>query len=220
MNVAELSPTVAPPLDAIDAAIKAAPPTQLPAVTPPADAANNALGNLGDLIRKKLQEADGFIGKADARRLDAGKLLLSAQDLCQRAGQPWEAWCRDNVWGRSQRDIRRLLKLAGAPDPEAAYEAEKTSRRIGTQEVKRTLCPILHALPGDTPINLAPEVTVAAWSDAADKLIKSMPPVHHGADDPVAIGPASLDPVQEAVKDLAPADFEAFKKWFRAYCGG
>lgn len=63
-----------------------------------------------------------------AHRLRAGIELKMARDEVAASNwdRGWEAWCADNIH-RSMRDIRRLMKIAEADDPEAAAEAERAS---------------------------------------------------------------------------------------------
>lgn len=88
--------------------------------------------------------------KADDYRISAGQLLIEARTRVEKgeAGLvTWTGWCGENV-KRSSRDIRRVMQLAGAPDPAAAYEAETASRRVGAREAEQTQCPVPHALNG------------------------------------------------------------------------
>jgi hypothetical protein len=41
----------------------------------------------------------------------------------------WEKWCKANITQRKQRDIQKVMKLAGADDPDAALEDERKTRR-------------------------------------------------------------------------------------------
>lgn len=69
-----------------------------------------------------------------AHRLRAGIELKMARDEVAASGwnRGWEAWCADNIH-RSMRDIRRLMKIAGADDPEAAAEAERSNNQAAQQ---------------------------------------------------------------------------------------
>jgi hypothetical protein len=53
--------------------------------------------------------------------------LYNAQKLVPRG--EWETWCENNI-RRSLGDIRKLLKLAAAHDPQASHEAEKATGRV------------------------------------------------------------------------------------------
>jgi hypothetical protein len=63
-----------------------------------------------------------------AHRVRAGFELIAVRKRIPH-GQ-WETWCADNIH-RSMRDIQRLMKMAGADDPEAAAEEERSVRREG-----------------------------------------------------------------------------------------
>jgi Protein of unknown function (DUF3102) len=64
-----------------------------------------------------------------SRRLAIGKELIEARALVPHG--EWEAWCKANFINRSMRDIRRVMKLAGADDPEAALAEDRTAAREG-----------------------------------------------------------------------------------------
>jgi hypothetical protein len=60
-------------------------------------------------------------------RIEAGKLLIEARKHV--AEGMWEAWCKANITQRTQRDIRKVMKLAGADDPVAAAVTEREKVR-------------------------------------------------------------------------------------------
>jgi ribosome modulation factor len=88
------------------------------------------LAGLGGRINKCLATADQFAEKALSERIAAGRLLLIAQQRVQlgETNLGWEHWCKENV-KRSLGDIRKLLALGRADDPEAAQEAERARNR-------------------------------------------------------------------------------------------
>jgi Protein of unknown function (DUF3102) len=63
---------------------------------------------------------------AQAHRVRAGFELIAVRKRIPEG--EWEAWCAENIH-RSQREIRRLMALAGADDPEAAAEKERSETR-------------------------------------------------------------------------------------------
>jgi len=58
--------------------------------------------------------------------------LYAVQKIVLAEGLAWEAWCEAHI-NRGLRDIRKLLKMAMAHDPEAAHGAEKA----GTKAARR-----------------------------------------------------------------------------------
>jgi hypothetical protein len=78
-------------------------------------------------------------GRAGYHRLRAGQELISARKHVPPG--EWKAWCETNI-KRSYRDIKRLLKIAGAEDPEAALEQERVSTRAQVARSRGTyVCP-------------------------------------------------------------------------------
>lgn len=61
-------------------------------------------------------------------RLRTAIELYVVQKIVTAKKLAWEVWCQDNI-NRSLGDIRKLLKMAAAQDPEAAHEAEKASTK-------------------------------------------------------------------------------------------
>jgi hypothetical protein len=62
--------------------------------------------------------------------------LYTIQKIVIAEGLPWEVWCRENI-NRSLGDVRKLLKMAKAQDPEVAHGAEiaHTRERMRTRAV-------------------------------------------------------------------------------------
>ena len=84
-------------------------------------------------------------GKLDTYRVTTGLLLLQARQRVDSGeageGVTWEQWCRENITERKLRDIRKLLAIAKADDPEAAAEEERQKAREGmarTRERQRS----------------------------------------------------------------------------------
>jgi hypothetical protein len=75
--------------------------------------------------------------KAENHRVAAGKLLLIARERIGAKGSniKWLDWCKENI-KRSDRDIRRLLKIAMADNPAEALEADKAKAREGMRRTR------------------------------------------------------------------------------------
>jgi DUF3102 family protein len=92
---------------------------------------HNRLDALCREIREEWQNADK---NYDDARLRIGRLLVEAKTLVKDG--EWKEWCRENVPGKTERDIRRLIAMAKSADPEAAREAEKTKAREGMKATR------------------------------------------------------------------------------------
>lgn len=122
------------------------------------------LGGLARSVTVKLDKADNYEAEARERsddattarrkaanmRISAGKDLVEAQRLVQLQRLGWETWCEEHV-PRHKRVIRRLMKMAKAPDPEdeERRQREADTLRKHTPEMRnRTeneyVRPILH----------------------------------------------------------------------------
>jgi hypothetical protein len=77
-------------------------------------------------INRYFADADRSIAEVKYSRIKAGKLLIEASQHVP-AGE-WGRWCKANV-KRSERDIRKVMKLAGAVDPRAAADDERKRNR-------------------------------------------------------------------------------------------
>lgn len=77
--------------------------------------------------------------KSDDHRTDAALLLKEAKERVEcgedKRFPTFKAWRRELPPGRSDRDIRRLLQRANAPDPAAEGERQ---RRIARESMERT----------------------------------------------------------------------------------
>jgi hypothetical protein len=65
-------------------------------------------------------------GNAGRHRLRAGQHLVEARKHVPPG--EWIVWCNANI-KRGQRDIQRLMKIAGADDPDAALDQERATNR-------------------------------------------------------------------------------------------
>jgi hypothetical protein len=86
-----------------------------------------------EAINHHFADADKAIGEVKYSRIKAGELLIEASKHVP-AGE-WGRWCKANV-KRSERDIRKVMKVAGADDPEAALREER--KRNADGRIKRT----------------------------------------------------------------------------------
>ena len=59
--------------------------------------------------------------KPESFRLSVAKKLVEARQTVTAAGLGWYAWTRTNI-DRSQGEIRRLLEIGAAPDPQQALD--------------------------------------------------------------------------------------------------
>jgi hypothetical protein len=108
-----------------------------------------------DTGKKKLTE------KLDKCRLEVGKALIAARIAVEVEHGPghWEEWCREN-FKRSQGDIRKLMKLAGAGDPDEALAEEREDAKLRMRE-KRANDAAVRAVDREF------EALCAAWQAAA-----------------------------------------------------
>src|SRR4051794_18692269 len=101
-----------------------------------------ALDEHAKRIREYLEKADKLDIQPNDCRLKAGRELKEARCRVD-AGETnlsWSAWCARYV-KRSDRDIRRLMALAGADDPAEAREREKARNRNAKPPGSRSASP-------------------------------------------------------------------------------
>ena len=101
-----------------------------------------ALDTHAKRAREYLQNAEKADAEADDNRIKAGRELIAARRRVD-AGEtdlPWSLWCALNIQ-RSDRDIRRLMALAGADDPAQAREDEKARNRAAKPAGSRATSP-------------------------------------------------------------------------------
>jgi hypothetical protein len=88
-------------------------------------------------INAFLDKADQASKKFSEYRISAGRLLIEARQRVDagEAGDTvtWTQWLSDNV-DRSERDCRRVMRLAGADDPHAALAKEREANRAQRAE--------------------------------------------------------------------------------------
>jgi len=78
-----------------------------------------------------------FWKRADDQRVFAAMLLKEAKERVE-AGEDacfasFPEWCRERLPGRSNRDIRRLLQIANAPDPKSMLTKMRAKTREDTR---------------------------------------------------------------------------------------
>jgi hypothetical protein len=120
---------------------------------------------------------DRAAGEVRTHRIKAGELLIEASKHVP-AGE-WGRWCNANV-KRSERDIRKVMKIAGTADPEAALREER--KRNADGRTKQTEEPSGHRdrkvnnayqsappPPQDTEV-ASLQVEVAKWKEECARL--------------------------------------------------
>jgi hypothetical protein len=151
------------------------------------------LDELAKDIRSTLERAEKNDEKARNLRITAGQMLLAAKERVQSgeatdtvgARISWKDWV-DRFIKRSERDVRRLIAIAKAPDPAAAAEEERRKAREGMQRTRTNVSPLQLPKPQPTatdptqpaaePAASAPEpeefdhlgVLKAAWEAAPE----------------------------------------------------
>jgi hypothetical protein len=101
-----------------------------------------ALDTHAKRAREYLQNAEKADAEADDNRIKAGRELIAARRRVD-AGETdltWSRWCAQYI-ERSDRDIRRLMALAGAGDPAQAREDEKARNRAAKPKGSRAASP-------------------------------------------------------------------------------
>jgi hypothetical protein len=96
-------------------------------------AADADLETRAESINRHLDLGDRAEASASHHRIRAGQELLEARTLL--AHGEWLPWCKANI-KRGVRDVQKLLKIASAPNPAAALEAENAQRRESSKAVK------------------------------------------------------------------------------------
>src|SRR5438552_355366 len=102
-----------------------------------------ALDNHAKRTLEYLDNAAKLRTQCDDYRLKAGRELIAARRRVD-AGETslsWSSWCVRYI-NRSDRDIRRLMAMAGADDPAQAREDEKARNRAGKPPGSRAISPM------------------------------------------------------------------------------
>lgn len=99
----------------------------------------NSIDKLVAEIRGHLYDAKGAETKFNKHRLAAGQKLLALRKRIEagEAGEvTWWEWFETADIGRSRRDAEKLMRMAGADDPDEAHETEKREARERMQNVR------------------------------------------------------------------------------------
>ena len=91
------------------------------------------------LVHEKFEIVVSTQGKYFSARIECGRLLNELRDRIE-AGEvgelaTWWEWYDDH-FTRNRSDAERLMAIAAAEDPVAAYEAEKARVRVATQRYR------------------------------------------------------------------------------------
>ena len=107
----------------------------------------------------------------ERHRVKAGRELIEAREHVPPGD--WIAWCKANI-KRGQRDIQRLMRIAGAEDPDAALELDRAKAREGMKATRAKATNVsrvagasrgsLASTPTELFAAIAP--TLNYWSDA------------------------------------------------------
>ena len=141
------------------------------------------LDTLAREINARLTKADEIEGKANDHRIAAGLQLIAARKRVDAgeavddtgAGIGWEHWCAINI-NRSQRDVRRVMRIAGRKDPTAALEAERDTAREGMARSRQNRTnvspvePLSDAPAADISIIPKPAVGMPQLDDTLDDI--------------------------------------------------
>jgi hypothetical protein len=174
------------------------------------------LDDLARDIRDTLDRADKSQRHADDLRITAGQMLLTARRQAEVQGLGWADWLKVNI-KRSERDVRRLIAIAKAPDAEAAVAEDRRKAREGMQRTRTNVSPQPAVARVTSPAGPRVEIRVTK----VQPVIKTPPP-----DIPPLKGPratvyafsGNLDQLaRHIVKDLSPAQAEEFCVAVRKY---
>jgi hypothetical protein len=87
-----------------------------------------------DVVARKIL---ALLDKSDDQRLSAAMLLKESKERVNAGEDPrfasFRAWCWECLPGRSDREIRRLLQIANAPDPQCKLNAMRATTRDQTR---------------------------------------------------------------------------------------
>jgi hypothetical protein len=88
-------------------------------------------------IARQFRCLDAAVQEVVGLRVAAGRALVAARAAVDAEHGPghWEEWCSENVH-RSQGDIRKLVAIATAADPEAAAAAEREAAKVRMAKVR------------------------------------------------------------------------------------
>jgi hypothetical protein len=87
-------------------------------------------------INARFERASHYEKQATEHRIAAGLQLIEVRkrvDSGEAGEVGWEKWCAEHI-NRSQGDIRKVMRIAGAVDPQAALEQERANAAAGMAE--------------------------------------------------------------------------------------
>jgi hypothetical protein len=164
----------------------------------------NTLDQLAREINVRLAKASEIAQRAEEKiaverrqasdhRLAAALQLNEARrivDANRRGGMSWTAWCREYIKA-SRSEIKRLLKIAGSPEPEAVLDADRAAAKEGMRRLRN------RRREGSN--------TKAVRANPSDERAET------GTGDP-------LDAIKAAICELDAGDLQRFRAWFPEYC--
>jgi hypothetical protein len=129
-----------------------------------------------DVVAGKIR---ALLQKAEDQRLAAALLLKQAKERVEGGEHPrfssFSAWCRQYLPERSQRDIRRLLQIASAPDPESALNEMRSKGREQTRRWRVKADSRESAQPTGTKRDVDPgDTELVPDCDTFERLVRSL----------------------------------------------
>ncbi len=130
--------------------------------------------------------------QASDHRLAAALRLKEARDIVDSdGGTSWATWCREHIEA-SRSEIKRLLKIAGSPEPAAVLDAERAAAKEGMRRLRNRR------------------------REGSNIDAVRAKPLDEGAE--AATG-EPLEAIKATIRELNAGDLERFKAWFQEYCG-
>jgi hypothetical protein len=161
--------------------------------------AADTLPTVAGQINAYMEKAEQSAEKARQQRVSAGQLLIEARrcvDDGEAGDTTWTEWVRNNI-KRSLRDCQRVMKIAGAPDPDAVLAKEHEDARVGMARSRergdKRLSPLeadhlaaardaLAAMPEDQRVEFLVEQVKVLSRDARAKLVGIIRETMEGGD--------------------------------------
>jgi hypothetical protein len=168
-------------------------------------------------IRAAIDAADSAAAEAIDHSIRAGQELLAVRALVPQG--EWTQWCKANI-GHSRQHIARLIRIASAPNPRAALEAERSETRERVRKIRSADVTYVRSTTEPAPVvdvvSAAPALmidigTPSAPNDgmeaAAEWLLENMP---DGINDTLrgVLAPFSGQPLARLLDALKVLDFE------------
>jgi hypothetical protein len=184
--------------------------------------------------------------KAEDHRIAAGQLLIEARkrvEAGEAGSHTWSTWCNHNINCRSERDIRRVMRIAAHQDPAKALadERKRTREQVRAHRTyKEDVCPARpeqpvalalatagelpapedDGLPRESPFWRPKDKPDLFWSYILTKIFD--PDERREFGKVIEEYAASIDPVEQVadlIRTFELDELERFKIWFRQYCG-